>query len=63
MKNINHFKTLIKEFSEIKSGIEPWLTAKPNTEELTQIKKTIRGLKSKLRHKEADRQDLEEVRM
>lgn len=61
MKNIKHFKKLIGEFTGYKEGIEPWLTVNPNTEELNQIKKTIRGLKSKLRHKDADRQDLEEA--
>ncbi|XP_052059491.1 serine/threonine-protein kinase 31-like isoform X3 [Mytilus californianus] len=61
MKNIKHFKKLIGEFTGYKEGIEPWLTVNPNTEELSQIKKTIRGLKSKLRHKDADRQDLEEA--
>lgn len=61
MNHINHFKNLKTEFTDTNEGIHPWLHTKPNTEELAQIKKTIRGLKSKLRHKEADRQDLVEV--
>ena len=42
-------------------GIGQWLDAKPDTEPLKQVRQKIKTLKSKLRHKLADKQDAEEV--
>ncbi|XP_060063477.1 serine/threonine-protein kinase 31-like [Ylistrum balloti] len=60
MKTLENLKGVASDFTSLKSSIEPWLEARPNLESITERRKAIRSLKSKLRHKEADRQDLEE---
>ncbi|XP_069123904.1 serine/threonine-protein kinase 31-like isoform X2 [Argopecten irradians] len=60
MKTLENLKGVASDFTNLKSSIEPWLEARPNLENITDRRKAIRSLKSKLRHKEADRQDLEE---
>ncbi|XP_067673691.1 serine/threonine-protein kinase 31-like [Haliotis asinina] len=60
MTNIDNYQHLLTEFRSMKTECEPWLHDKPCTEELLGIRKTLRGLRSKLRHRVADRQDLEE---
>lgn len=61
MKTLENLKAVVNDFTHLKSSIQPWLEVRPNLESITERRKAIRGLKSKLRHKEADRQDLEEV--
>jgi hypothetical protein len=58
---LDNFRQFMAEFSQMKAGIEPWLDTKPNFDGVQECRKNIRSLKSKLRHKEADRQDMEEV--
>ncbi|XP_033750766.1 serine/threonine-protein kinase 31-like isoform X2 [Pecten maximus] len=60
MKTLENLKGVASDFTNLKSSIEPWLEARPNLGSITERRKAIRSLKSKLRHKEADRQDLEE---
>ncbi|XP_048761648.2 serine/threonine-protein kinase 31-like isoform X3 [Ostrea edulis] len=57
---LDNFRQFMAEFSQMKAGIEPWLDSKPNFDGVQECRKNIRALKSKLRHKEADRQDFEE---
>jgi len=61
LKTMENLQTVVTDFKQLQSSIEPWLDAKPSLSGITEKRKAIRSLKSKLRHKEADRQDLEEV--
>lgn len=58
---LDNCRQFMAEFTQMKAGIQPWLDNKPKFEDIQECRKMIRALKSKLRHKEADRQDLEEV--
>lgn len=62
ISTLDNFRQLVKDFTNLKSGIEPWLERSPDLEDILESKKLIRNLKSKLRHKDADLQDLEEVK-
>ncbi|XP_061175538.1 serine/threonine-protein kinase 31-like isoform X2 [Saccostrea echinata] len=57
---LDNCRQFMAEFSQMKAGIEPWLDTKPNFDDIQECRKNIRSLKSKLRHMEADRLDLEE---
>ncbi|XP_062615435.1 serine/threonine-protein kinase 31-like isoform X2 [Saccostrea cucullata] len=57
---LDNCRQFMAEFSQMKAGIEPWLDIKPNFDDIQECRKNIRSLKSKLRHMEADRLDLEE---
>ncbi|XP_065922149.1 serine/threonine-protein kinase 31 isoform X2 [Magallana gigas] len=57
---LDNCRQFMAEFTQMKAGIQPWLDNKPKFEDIQECRKMIRALKSKLRHKEADRQDLEE---
>lgn len=61
LKSLENLTQLKSEFKQLKEDIEPWLHVRPNLSELQDVRKQIRQLKSKLRHKMADIQDLEEV--
>ena len=39
----------------------PWLGSKPDVKKMGDIRRTIKSLRSKLRHRLADKKDLEEV--
>ena len=58
---LENFRGLHREFTSLKSVIEPWLERKPTLTDIQENRKTLRSLKSKLRHLMADKQDLEEV--
>ncbi len=60
-RGIKQLQQLSVEYKELTVCLEPWLTEHPDVTPLKNIRKTIKGLKSKLRHKLADKQDLEEV--
>ncbi|KAL5019065.1 hypothetical protein ScPMuIL_004787 [Solemya velum] len=60
LKSLENLTQLKSEFKQLKTDIEPWLQVRPNLSELQDVRKQIRLLKSKLRHKMADIQDLEE---
>ena len=49
------------EFRTMRSSIDDWLDKKPNVDKLLESRQTLKGLKSKLRHKLADKHDAEEV--
>ena len=40
-----------------------WLDAKPDVKKLSEKRKTIKSLRSRLRHRLADKKDLEEVKI
>ena len=61
MKEIVYINQCQTEYGTIQTDLQSWLTAKPDVSNLLGIQKTIKGLKSKLRHKLADKEDLEEV--
>ncbi|XP_076361570.1 serine/threonine-protein kinase 31-like isoform X2 [Tachypleus tridentatus] len=48
------------QYSSLFQELSPWLHNKPDITEVMAIRKTIKGLKSKLRHKIADKNDVEE---
>lgn len=58
MENLTSLKL---EFVRHKDLIEPWLDEKPLFNDLQENRKILRSLKSKLRHLQADKLDLEEV--
>ncbi|XP_052262837.1 serine/threonine-protein kinase 31-like isoform X2 [Dreissena polymorpha] len=57
---IENFRILRQEFYEKMKSIEPWLDNTPSFSELQENRKLLRSLKSKLRHLQADKLDLEE---
>ncbi|KAL3877743.1 hypothetical protein ACJMK2_035406, partial [Sinanodonta woodiana] len=58
---LDNFCQLQKEFTQLQESIVPWLKDMPSLDKLQESRKVILALKSKLRHKLADKQDLEEV--
>ena len=62
ISTLENFRGLHREFTGLKAVIDPWLDRKPALTDIQENRKTLRGLKSKLRHIMADKQDLEEVR-
>ena len=58
---VNDFIRLESEFRHMQAGIEAWLDRKPSVEKLVENRQVLRSLKSKLRHKLADKHDAEEV--
>ena len=57
----NNFIRLESEFRFLRTGMEAWLDRKPSVEKLVENRQALRSLKSKLRHKLADKHDAEEV--
>ena len=43
------------------TDMSPWLEAKPDLKKVGEVRRTIKGLRSRLRHRLADKKDLEEV--
>jgi len=60
---LQNFLLLRQEFAHRRDTIGPWLDATPTFTDLMESRKLLRSLKSKLRHLQADKIDLEEVRM
>ena len=50
----NHHEKLSKE-------LEPWMNSKPDVSEMQTVQRDIKGLRSRLRHKLADKHDMDEV--
>ncbi|XP_072050338.1 serine/threonine-protein kinase 31-like [Amphiura filiformis] len=50
----NHHEQLGKE-------LEPWMNSKPDVSEMQTVQKDIKGLRSRLRHKLADKHDMDEA--
>ncbi|BFZ03297.1 hypothetical protein BsWGS_06335 [Bradybaena similaris] len=57
---VDHLSKVLHEFSALKEQITPWLDTKPSTDELQKVKGKLKSLKSKLRHRLADKVDAEE---
>lgn len=58
---VEQLYNVLHEFTKLKEDIAPWLETKPSTEELQAVRLKLKNLKSKLRHKLADKVDAEEV--
>ena len=58
---VNDFIRLQSEFRIMRAGMEAWLDRKPSVDKLLENRQALRSLKSKLRHKLADKHDAEEV--
>ena len=45
----------------LQADMSPWLEAKPDLKKVGEVRRTIKSLRSRLRHRLADKKDLEEV--
>lgn len=61
LEQLDKLRQLKCHYDTLQQQLQPWLTNKPDLNELHSLRKTLRSLKSKLRHRLADKQDLEEV--
>jgi len=61
LANIDQLLSQHDASQRLAQQLEEWLEMKPDLTTLVSVRKTIKSLKSKLRHKLADKQDLEEV--
>ena len=50
-----------EQYEDMKVKLGPWLKDRPDLQEVQTMRKNIRSCNSKLRHKLADKLDLEEV--
>ncbi|KAH9502473.1 hypothetical protein Btru_068791 [Bulinus truncatus] len=57
---LDHLSTVLQEFTSLKNQITPWINRTPSTDELQAVRAKLKNLKSKLRHKLADKMDAEE---
>ncbi|XP_060586126.1 serine/threonine-protein kinase 31-like isoform X2 [Ruditapes philippinarum] len=57
---LENIATLHREFNTRKLSIEPWLDKPPTFSHVQENRKQVKSLRSKLRHLQADKQDLEE---
>ncbi|XP_041364703.1 serine/threonine-protein kinase 31-like [Gigantopelta aegis] len=60
ISSIENVQKLATDFSQLRKEIEPWLETRPNVDELQDVRKSLRALRSKLRHRLADKEDVEE---
>ncbi|XP_078660032.1 serine/threonine-protein kinase 31-like [Branchiostoma floridae x Branchiostoma belcheri] len=60
MADIHKLQGLLARNVKCRDDMTRWLSSQPDLEPLRQVKKEIRALKSEIRHKMADKQDLEE---
>lgn len=61
LDDIQRIQQLTSDFTTEMADLGQWLEKKPDITQLVALRKSIKGLKSKLRHKVADKVDLEEV--
>ena len=61
LADIHQLETLRVEYLGVQMQLGHWLTERPSVVELKVVRQTIKGLKSRLRHTLADKQDAEEV--
>jgi len=62
MDDIVRLQSLSTRYQEQSNGLAPWLDVRPDTvDKLRAVVSSIAALKSKLRHRIADCQDLQEV--
>lgn len=57
---VDHLSNVLHEFTSLKDQIAPWLDSTPSINELQSVRSKIKNMKSKLRHKLADKVDAEE---
>ncbi|XP_076452906.1 serine/threonine-protein kinase 31-like isoform X2 [Babylonia areolata] len=60
MLGLNHLMGLQQEFCSLRDSMAPWLESRPSMDALIDNRQSLRSLKSKLRHKLADKHDAEE---
>ncbi|KAI8521103.1 RNA catabolic process [Branchiostoma belcheri] len=60
MADIHKLQGLLARNVKCRDDMTRWLSSQPDLDPLRQVKKEIRALKSEIRHKMADKQDLEE---
>ncbi|ELT94759.1 hypothetical protein CAPTEDRAFT_205311 [Capitella teleta] len=60
LKEIMQLQQLSQKNQELLSNLQPWLEERPCVKSLLVVRKSIKALKSKLRHRLADLQDIEE---
>jgi len=51
---------LVAKYKNLQADMIPWLGSKPDVKKMGDIRRTIKSLRSKLRHRLADKKDLEE---
>ncbi|XP_068724825.1 serine/threonine-protein kinase 31-like isoform X1 [Montipora capricornis] len=51
---------LEEKYRNLKIDMAPWLWSKPDVKKISDVRKTIKSLRSRLRHRLADKKDLEE---
>lgn len=61
LKIIESVKCLATEFTRQKTAIEEWLNQKPDLQDIRDVRKNLRSMKSSLRHLLADKEDMDEV--
>jgi hypothetical protein len=61
LKNIDQLAAMQDAYSTMKASLINWLDEKPDLVPLQTNRKNFKSLKSKLRHKLADKHDVEEV--
>ncbi|XP_067052190.1 serine/threonine-protein kinase 31-like isoform X5 [Acropora muricata] len=58
---IEHLRDhLLEKYRNLKIAIMPWLESKPDVKKIDDVRRTIKSLRSRLRHRLADKKDLEE---
>ncbi|KAI8796750.1 serine/threonine-protein kinase 31 [Biomphalaria glabrata] len=57
---LEHLTKVLNEFTSLKKQISPWINKTPSIAELQSVRTKLKSLKSKLRHKLADKMDAEE---
>jgi len=62
LDDIIHLQSLSEQYQEQRTNLAPWLDVRPDTvDKLHAVMSSVAALKSKLRHRIADCQDLQEV--
>jgi len=51
---------LVSRYKRIQTDMSPWLDTKPDLKKVGEVRRTIKSLRSRLRHRLADKKDLEE---
>lgn len=51
---------LVAKYKDLQADMVPWLNSKPDVKKMGEVRKSVKSLRSKLRHRLADKKDLEE---
>ncbi|XP_035826191.1 uncharacterized protein LOC101859106 isoform X2 [Aplysia californica] len=57
---VDQLTSMLSEFSAMREAVTPWLHSAPSLDKLQAVRSKLKSLKSKLRHKLADKADAEE---